>query len=98
MEASGRNLTPDRLPVGEQGALFAVCDEALRRTVAYLRPRYLVGVGAFAAERARRALAGSQITIGTILHPSPANPLANRGWATHARRQLAGLGIALPAT
>jgi single-strand selective monofunctional uracil DNA glycosylase len=93
MEASGRNLTPDRLSPAERGPLFDACDEALRATVALLRPRHVVGVGAFAAERARRALPGTGVAIGTILHPSPASPLANRGWAAQARRQLAELGI-----
>jgi len=93
MEASARNLTPDKLPQREQGALFAACDEALRDMVAILRPRFVVGVGVFAAERARLALAGTRITVGNILHPSPASPMANRGWAAQARRQLAELGI-----
>jgi single-strand selective monofunctional uracil DNA glycosylase len=93
MEASARNLTPDKLPQREQGALFAACDEALRRMVELLRPRFVVGVGVFAAERARLALAGVPTMIGTILHPSPASPMANRGWAAQARRQLADLGI-----
>lgn len=95
MEASARNLTPDKLPAREQQALFAACDEALRETAAYLGPRYVVGVGAFAAERARAALAESRITVGSLLHPSPASPAANRGWAAQARKQLAALGIAL---
>jgi single-strand selective monofunctional uracil DNA glycosylase len=93
MEASARNLTPDKLPQREQGALFAACDEALREVVAILRPRFVVGVGVFAAERARLALAGTGTTVGTILHPSPASPMANRGWAAQASRQLAELGI-----
>ena len=99
MEASARNLTPDKLPAAEQAALFAACDEALRDTVAILRPRFVIGVGVFAAERARRALADiglsirKDLTIGTILHPSPASPAANRGWAAQAGRQLADLGI-----
>lgn len=93
IEASARNLTPDKLPHREKGALFAACDEALRGMVALLRPRFVVGVGVFAAERARLALAGTPITVGTILHPSPASPMANRGWAGQARRQLAALGI-----
>jgi single-strand selective monofunctional uracil DNA glycosylase len=42
------------------------------------------------------ALAGTNVAIGTILHPSPASPLANRGWAGQVRRQLAAMGIALP--
>lgn len=93
MEASARNLTPDKLPQPEQQALFAACDQALRSMVSILCPRFVVGVGVFAAERARRALDGTGITIGTILHPSPASPMANRGWAAQARRQLADLGI-----
>jgi single-strand selective monofunctional uracil DNA glycosylase len=97
MEASARNLTPDKLPAREQAALFDACDEALRDTVAILRPSYVVGVGAFAAERAERALAGADVVVGCILHPSPASPAANRGWAEVARRQLIALGIELPA-
>ena len=93
MEASARNLTPDKLPACEQRALFAACDDALRDLVAILHPRLVVGVGAFAALRARLALDGTGIPVGTILHPSPASPLANRGWAAQARRQLADLGI-----
>jgi single-strand selective monofunctional uracil DNA glycosylase len=96
MEASGRNLTPDKLPPAEQGPLFAACDQALRETVALLRPRQVVGVGVFASERARRALDGMGIGVGSILHPSPASPLANRGWAALVRRQLAELGIRIP--
>ena len=93
MESSARNLTPDKLPACEQRALFTACDAALRDSVAILRPRIVVGVGTFATLRARLALDGTGISVGTILHPSPASPLANRGWAAQARRQLADLGI-----
>jgi len=34
--------------------------------------------------------------IGRILHPSPASPAANRGWAEAACRQLGALGVRLP--
>jgi single-strand selective monofunctional uracil DNA glycosylase len=95
MEESGRNLTPDKLPSDEQEALFAACDGALRKTVADLQPRHVVGIGAFAAQRARLALEGTDVSVGTILHPSPASPLANRGWAAQARQQMVELGIAL---
>ena len=93
MEASARNLTPDKLPVREQAALFAACDEALRETVTILRPRFVVGVGVFAAARARLALSGADVAVGSILHPSPASPIANRGWAEQARRQLVEIGV-----
>jgi len=95
MASSARNVTPDKLPAKEQTKLFTACDEALRRTVEILRPRHVVGVGAFATGRALHALDGLDVTVGTVLHPSPASPLANRGWAAQARRQLTMLGIEL---
>ncbi len=95
MEESGANRTPDKLPVAEQQALFAACDDALRQVVSALRPRLVVGVGGFAEKRARAALASTGVAIGTILHPSPASPLANRGWAPTVERQLAELGVAV---
>jgi single-strand selective monofunctional uracil DNA glycosylase len=97
MEESGRNRTPDKLPAAEREPLYAACDEALRRSVAVLRPTWVVGVGAFAEGRARLALDGVfDGRIGRILHPSPASPKANGGWAEAAEADLAALGIALP--
>lgn len=98
MEASGKNRTPDKLPKGEQAALFEVCDRALVRIVQELLPKHVIGVGAFAEARARNALSGSQIGIGTILHPSPASPRANQGWARLASNGLRQYGIKLPET
>jgi len=95
-ESSGRNFTPDKLPADEQAPLFAACDQALRCLVEALQPTHVVGVGSFACKRARAALAGFDGVVGTILHPSPASPLANQGWAAAASRQLVELGIALP--
>ncbi len=93
MEESARNLTPDKLPSGERAPLFAACDEALRRIVKTLEPEFVVGVGAFAMERAKASLSGWDGVIGTILHPSPASPRANRGWAKLAEAELAELGL-----
>ena len=92
MEESGRNRTPDKLPKAEREPLFAACDEALRATVEQLSPKLVIGVGAFAETRAREAL-GSKIHIGRILHPSPANPRANKDWAGSAEAELKTLGI-----
>jgi single-strand selective monofunctional uracil DNA glycosylase len=96
MEASGRNRTPDKLPAAEREPLLAACDRALRRTVDELQPRLVVGVGAFAEGRARAALAETGVVIGRILHPSPASPAANLGWAEVATSQLRELGVTLP--
>jgi single-strand selective monofunctional uracil DNA glycosylase len=96
MEQSGLNRTPDKLPKRESEPLFAACDEALRRLVAWCEPRRVIGVGAFATARAEAALGRGGPAIGTILHPSPASPAANRGWAAQAEKQLRGMGLKLP--
>ena len=96
LEGSGRNRTPDKLPAEETEPLFDVCDRALRRTVEYLQPEMVIGIGVFAEARARAALDGIEIAIGRILHPSPANPAANRGWSERATVELRELGVTLP--
>lgn len=92
---SGANLTPDRLPADERTPLFAACDEALRATASRLGVRFVVGVGAFARDRARAALEGTGVVIASIPHPSPASPAANRGWAPLAEAALARDGVPL---
>lgn len=93
LEAGGANRTPDKLPVAEQKALFAACDEHLRSVAEILQPEWVIGIGRFAAGRARAALADSRTQVGEILHPSPASPIANRGWAAAAEDQLRRLGV-----
>jgi len=93
MEASGRNLTPNKLAKAEAARLFDACDRHLRRAVRALAPRWVVGIGEFAASRARVALLDRDVQIGQILHPSPASPRANRDWAGEVERQLRALGV-----
>jgi single-strand selective monofunctional uracil DNA glycosylase len=88
MEDSGRNRTPDKLPSEERKDLEKVCDQHLRELVEVLEPSWLVGVGGFARKRAEEALGTMDINIATILHPSPASPAANRGWAEAATKQM----------
>jgi single-strand selective monofunctional uracil DNA glycosylase len=95
MESTGRNRTPDKLSADERAALLSVCDQALRAAVDVLGPERVVGVGAWATKRAHVALGKDGPTIGTVLHPSPASPKANRGWASQAESDLRGLGIKL---
>lgn len=93
MSASGANLTPDKLPAPETAPLFAACDHHLREAVSWMKPATVVGVGAFAVERARLALVGMDVRFARILHPSPASPAANRDWAGTAVRQLVQAGL-----
>jgi single-strand selective monofunctional uracil DNA glycosylase len=93
MEDSGRNRTPDKLPRPERERLFAACDRYLRRMVSTLKPEFVIGVGKFAEDRAREALAGLEVQVSTIPHPSPANPAANRGWLPLVDAALKPLGL-----
>jgi len=93
MEETGRNRTPDQLPPSELTALYQLCDEHLRSVVGILQPEWLIGVGGFAGKRLREALGETDFKIGTILHPSPASPAANRGWDAAAEQQLQALKI-----
>jgi single-strand selective monofunctional uracil DNA glycosylase len=95
LDADGRNLTPDRLKPAERARLQAACDKALRHSVECLRPARVIGVGNFAAQQAESALAGLAIPVGRILHPSPANPTANRQWEETVLRQLEEQGVVL---
>ncbi|MEO0600468.1 MAG: single-stranded DNA-binding protein [Myxococcota bacterium] len=95
LHETGRNLTPDKVVRAEREPMLARCDGALRALVEAIRPRRILGVGNWAEGRARAAL-GEALPIGRILHPSPASPAANRGWASAAEAQLAEQGIDLP--
>ena len=93
---SGRNLTPDKLAAADRKPLFEACDVALRRVVDVMQPEWVVGIGAFAETRARRALPDCAARIARVLHPSPASPAANRDWAGQMTSSLRGLGVYVP--
>ncbi len=94
MSASGANLTPDKIPAQAMAPVEAACLRHLAQVIAHLQPSFLVGIGTFAQLRLLRAAAGSPPrVIGRILHPSPASPAANRGWAQAATQQLIQLGV-----
>lgn len=102
LEDSGRNRTPDRLPAKERRLLFEICDSALAEMIDFIRPSIVLGVGKFGANRARTvlgdptsgtAIGRGRVEVGSILHPSPANPAANRGWAEQVEKQLRAFGV-----
>ena len=45
LDSSGRNRTPPSLRMAARKPLLDVCDRALRRTITFLNPRYVIGVG-----------------------------------------------------
>lgn len=98
MEESAKNLTPDKLPAALRGPLETICDEHLFELIEALKPEWVIGVGGFAEDCAKRVLKawppnGYSVQTGRILHPSPASPAANRDWAGTATKQLVALGV-----
>ena len=92
--AGARNITPDKLPSEEAAPLFAACDTHLAEVVRASGAEWVIGIGGFAEARARDALAEVPgIRFGRILHPSPASPAANRGWAEQATRQMQEMAL-----
>ncbi|KAK2146000.1 hypothetical protein LSH36_640g01056 [Paralvinella palmiformis] len=92
---TGKSLTPPDLPAAERRMLLEICERAVCEVVQLLGIELVIGVGKFAQERARVALkaAGMEwIRVETIMHPSPANPLANKGWDAIAEKQLEEMG------
>ena len=72
------------------------CDRALRRTVTHFTPRFVIGVGKFAERKARQVVGDLDVIIGSVPHPSPASPLANRGWAPLMTAALSQIGVPDP--
>ena len=93
LSVTGSNLTPDKLPATEQTGLFAICDAHLHHVLEILEPEWLIGVGGFAKKRGALVAHELKIRLGQILHPSPASPKANRGWATAATNELLAQGV-----
>lgn len=101
LEESGRNYTPDKLPAALLHTVYAACDRHLAAALTALAPTWAIGIGAFAEKRIRSVLESDMVDSalarsmrpGQILHPSPASPAANRGWAEAAERQFRELGV-----
>ncbi len=96
MEDSARNLTPDKLKAELRQPLEAVCDRYLGETIRILQPHWVIGVGGFAENCARRVIDTQSlpnVSVGRILHPSPASPAANKDWSGTVKRQLKTLGV-----
>jgi single-strand selective monofunctional uracil DNA glycosylase len=71
----------------------------LREIVRVLEPKWIIGVGDFAAKRARDVIVSTASPtsdpprVGQILHPSPACPASNNDWGGTATKQLRNLGV-----
>ena len=91
LSPTGSNVTPDKLPPQPRKQIEALCDAYLLEVVPLLKSEYLVGIGGYASKVFERLFPEAQVK--TLLHPSPASPAANKGWAAIADRQLREAGI-----
>jgi single-strand selective monofunctional uracil DNA glycosylase len=93
--ATGKNITPDKLPKIERLALETICDSYLSDMVTLLDPTYLIGVGKYAQAKLTKIAERLEkpYVVSSVLHPSPGNPLANRGWAENTEQRLRELGL-----
>mmetsp|Transcript_25877 Transcript_25877/g.64640 ORF Transcript_25877/g.64640 Transcript_25877/m.64640 type:complete len:204 (+) Transcript_25877:589-1200(+) len=93
MSSSGRNVPPNTLAPAPRAAVTAACDVALAEVLRAVRPEVVVGVGEWTAARVKAVVDGMEEGkrpkgVGKVLHPSPASPAANRGWAEAATKQM----------
>lgn len=96
MSQTGKNLTPPDLPAETRRALNLVCDRSLCDVVRLLRIKIIIAVGKYAQKQASVALKDAGITdvdVTVIMHPSPANPAANKAWSEIAMSQLSQAGL-----
>jgi single-strand selective monofunctional uracil DNA glycosylase len=75
-----------------------VCDPHLRAVIRAITPGCVAGIGKYAAEQTRRVVSELGLGVSTpcLLHPSPANPLANWNWEETVETELLSAGIRLP--
>lgn len=98
-DGEGKNLTPDKLVKADRERLFALCDGHVRDLIRLMNPHFLIGFGKFAESRLESIIGTlpekirTGINVLSVLHPSPANPRANKGWAGQTESALLEAGV-----
>ncbi len=79
---TGKNIIPEKIEKEVRVELEKVCDTYLDDIIDIIRPISVVGIGQYAKKKLSLSIARSKknIYVTSIIHPSPANPQANKGW------------------
>ena len=96
MTESSKNITPPSLKVHMRKPLMEICDDFICKMIKLLGVKVVVGIGKFAEEQTLKALKNASIEgvkVVSIMHPSPINPAANKGWDKIAIKQLTELDL-----
>ena len=80
---------------GDKKKVYELCDKALFRIFSLLQATEIIAVGRVVNERLIkvRQKFSLDINIHFLMHPSPANPAANKGWSEIAEKSLSELNI-----
>lgn len=96
LSESGKNITPPQLGPAEVEPINKYCDASLVELVRLMNTRIIIAVGKYVQTRASKALHNAgirNVTVECILHPSPINPHANKGWEQIVAKQLIEIGV-----
>ncbi|KAK6182341.1 hypothetical protein SNE40_010050 [Patella caerulea] len=96
MSDTGKNITPPQIPANVLKSINTVCNTSLLEVIQLLNVKTVIGVGNYAYNAAQKLMASANmdhIKVHVIMHPSPINPAANKGWDNIARDQLRSIGI-----
>ena len=85
------NITPNNIKGTAVKELLVRCDQHLLELVEILGAHTVIGVGKFAEYRARKAMHGSEVSVKSCWHPSPASPLANRNGGADWRENISSV-------
>ena len=93
MTATGKNVTPPELKSSGtdlRNQILSLCDAAFLQILRLLQAEVVVCVGKFAHARVLRLVKQHhlQVKVVLLMHPSPINPLANKGWKEIALKAL----------
>ena len=91
MNKTGKNLTPPDLKIHSRNQVLSLCDQTLKAVIELYMVKHIVGIGRFAEARAKKVLQINKIEnvkVHFMIHPSPASPIANKGWGASAQEAL----------
>ena len=91
----GKNITPSELRSELKKSLVSHCDSALLKTISLLQTTDIVAIGKFVYDRVSQVKKQHDLEINVhfLMHPSQANPAANKGWDSVAEMTLNKLNI-----
>ena len=96
MTDTGKNVAPSDMPVKVLRQMDSLCDQTFLDVVALFKSEHVITVGKYAFTCAQKALTSHNVhsvQLHCMMHPSPANPSANKGWADIAEGQLREFGV-----